>query len=115
MDELELEDDLKKRRRKLIEASKTPRTKEEVKKVLEKYKAKGFEVIVDDKECTITRTFSAMVVDPSNNKAARREEVSLTVSGNLYRPIEDFDHDARWLMAQAGSIMDAQKGIISRR
>lgn len=113
MSDEDFEDDLKKRRRKLIEASHTPRTKEEIQKALSGFKSRNLEIIIDDKECTITRTFEAMIGD--NNKKQTRTEVSLTVSGNLHRPIEDFVHDMRWLQAQAGSIQEAQKGIISRR
>lgn len=108
-------DELKLRRKKLIEASRSPRTKEEIEKVLKQYKGRGIEIIIDDKECTITKTFEATINDPNNNQVKRRQEVSLTVSGNLFRPIEDFIHDARWLSAQVGSIQDAQKGVVTGR
>lgn len=111
----DIQDDLKIRRRKLIEASKTPRTKEEVEKALKEYRPRGIRFIYDEREVTITRDFEALVSDPNNNKIQRRQEVTLTVTGNLYRPIEDFVHDVRWLLAQAASIQDAQKTISHRR
>jgi len=111
----QIEDELMIRRRKLIAASKTPRTKEEVEKVLLPYKARGIKFIYDEREVTITRDFDAMITDANNNAIKRKKEVTLTVSGNLFRPIEDFDHDARWLLAQAGAIQEAQKTLTTRR
>lgn len=105
----EIEDDLKIRRRKLIQASKSARTKEEVQEALKPFKSKGITFIYDEREVTITREFQAIIHDPNNNKSQRREEVTITVSGNLFRPIEDFLHDCKWLLAQASSIQDAQR------
>lgn len=111
----EIQDDLKIRRRKLITASKTARTKEEVQEALKGFKSRGIFFTYDEKEVTLTRVFEALVSDPNNNKIQRRQEVTLTVTGNLFRPIEDFVHDARWLLAQAGAIQDAQKTLTIRR
>ena len=109
------EDELQIRRRKLINASKTARTKEEVEKVLIPFKSRGIHFLYDEKEVVISRDFEAMIQDPANNKVSRRTEVTLTVSGNLFRPIEDFVHDARWLLAQAGAIQDAQRTVSHRQ
>lgn len=106
-------DDLKIRRRKLIEASKTPRTKEEIEKILKPYKTRNIDILVDDRECTITHHFEALVGD--NNKQQRRVEATYAVSGNLFRPLDDFLHDMKWLLAQVGTVREAQKGIIGRR
>jgi hypothetical protein len=110
----DMQDELKLRRRRLIEASKTPRTKEEINEVLKPYKSKGFSWIVDDRECTITREFVAYTTDPSNNKIQRARDVILAVSGNLRRPIEDFVFDVKMLLASAGAIQEAQRTLTRR-
>lgn len=110
-----IDDELMIRRRKMIKASQTKRTQEEVEIALKPFKSKGINYVFDEKEVTITRDFEALITDPGNNKIQRRKEVTLTVSGNLFRPIEDFIHDVKWLLAQAASIQDAQKIISYRR
>lgn len=76
----EIEDDLKIRRRKLIQASKSARTKEEVQEALKPFKSKGITFIYDEREVTITREFQAIIHDP-NNKSQRREEVCQGIGG----------------------------------
>lgn len=110
-----IEDELLLRRRKLIKASKSARTKEEIEIALKPFKSRGVNFVYDDREVTITRDFEASITDPTNNKVQRRKEVTLTVSGNLFRPIEDFVHDVKWLLAQAASIQDAQRTLSIRR
>lgn len=113
MTEEDFVDHLAQRRRYLMECAKKARTPEEIKAKLSPYK-KTIDILIDDKECTITYSFEAVISDPNNNKKPYRKEASLSVTGNLFRPIEDFDFDVRWLMAQARSISEAQRGIISR-
>lgn len=99
--------DLKKRRRRLLLASKTPRTKAEIDKVLKPYEKFGITYIIDDRIVTITREFDARVTIPETSETYIKR-CMISVDGNLRRPIQDFDYDAKWLLASSGTVSRAQ-------
>lgn len=103
--DIEVEDAFKARRKRLLIASRTPRTQKEIEDALKvKFKGTRLDLVTDDKTWTISKDFEAMVSDPNNNKIRRREEVLLGTSGNLNMPLSDIINSAGWLLAQVNSV-----------
>lgn len=103
-DDIEV-DEFKARRRRLIDASKTPLTKVEIEENLKKhFKGKSIDLIVDDRTWTLSKDFEATISDPNNNKQRIRQDVTLATCGNLHGPLSDVMSGANWLLAQVNSV-----------
>lgn len=108
--------EFQKRRKRLLDASESPRTKIEIEDALKKnFKGKRLNLVVDDRTWNLSIEFDAVIRDPNNNKAQQVIETELNNCGSLYMPLSDIMNQAAWLIANVGMVRKGGLGGDIRR